>query len=165
MGNRFRGCYTKEDIGKVKLFLRSVAEGGSDVQNCPTVEQISELLRKAMLMLDDLSEFHYGKEDKQMHNFVVYIAGPISDCAGNAKENFKKAEENLLKVPGNAVINPMRLPAGLSQESYMDICLAMVRACDAIYMLSGWDNSLGAKTEHALAKKLDKNIIYQGEEW
>ena len=100
-----------------------------------------------------------------MHNFVVYIAGPISDCNGNAKENFKKAEENLLKVPGNVVINPMHLPAGLSQESYMDICLAMVRACDAIYMLSGWDNSLGAKTEHALAKKLNKNIIYQGEEW
>ena len=64
MGNRFRGCYTKEDIGKVKLFLRSVAEGGSDVQSSPTVEQISELLRKAMLMLDDLSEFHYGKDDK-----------------------------------------------------------------------------------------------------
>ena len=34
MENRFRGYYAKEDVGKVKLFLRSLAEGGRGANRC-----------------------------------------------------------------------------------------------------------------------------------
>lgn len=46
------------------------------------------------------------------------------------------------------------LPNGLTQAEYMDICLAMVRSVDAVYLLKGWEGSAGARAEYALAEKL-----------
>ena len=79
MENRFRGHYAKEDIGKVKLLLRSVADGGSDAQSSPTIKQVSELLRKAMLMLDDLSAFYYKNDDKAFFRAKYAIVRPGSE--------------------------------------------------------------------------------------
>jgi hypothetical protein len=66
-----------------------------------------------------------------------------------------------LASEGHVVLNPATLPDGLSQPEYMDICLAMLRCADGIFLLSGWQNSAGAKAEHALAQKLDLEIIHQ----
>jgi hypothetical protein len=41
---------------------------------------------------------------------------------------------------GHIVLNPARLPDGLTQAEYMDICLSMLRCADAIYMLEGWEH-------------------------
>ncbi|MEJ8918077.1 DUF4406 domain-containing protein [Escherichia coli] len=62
---------------------------------------------------------------------------------------------------GHIVLNPAVLPGGLCQSEYMDICLAMVRSADAIYLLKGWDVSAGARAEHALAEKLGLTVIYE----
>ena len=43
----------------------------------------------------------------------------------------------------------------------MDICLAMVRSADAIYLLNQWEESVGARAEHALAEKLGLTVIYE----
>lgn len=84
---------------------------------------------------------------------IVYIAGPIT-----GKENANKAAffsvEYVLKKEGYIVLNPCRLPGGLSEFQYMDICLAMLRSANYIYLLDGWQTSSGAIAEHALAKKL-----------
>ncbi|MCT6875589.1 DUF4406 domain-containing protein [Frischella perrara] len=89
---------------------------------------------------------------------IVYIAGPISGHENRNKNKFLRAEQEL-KKRGFVVLNPHCLPAGLSEAQYMDICLAMVRSSDAIYLLDGWENSLGAVAEHALAKKNGLSII------
>lgn len=82
-----------------------------------------------------------------------YIAGPMTgypDCNRAAFD--AKAKE--LTEQGYIVINPAMLPNGLTQAEYMDICLAMVRSVDAVYLLKGWEGSAGARAEYALAEKL-----------
>lgn len=90
----------------------------------------------------------------------IYIAGPMSGLPDFNRAAFQAAQE-VLSEHGNQVLSPAVLPNGLEQHEYMDICLAMLRCADCIYMLKGWENSLGAKAEHALAEKLDLQIEYQ----
>ncbi len=89
---------------------------------------------------------------------TIYIAGPIS---GNPDflATFTAVELNLLSK-GWIVLNPARLPAGMSEPAYMDICLAMVRNADAIMMLDGWEDSQGATCERAYALKLGTKRYY-----
>lgn len=70
----------------------------------------------------------------------VYIAGPMTGYENFNREAFHKAEEEL-KREGHTVLNPAMLPDGLTQPHYMDICMAMIRCVDAIYMLQGWQRS------------------------
>lgn len=90
----------------------------------------------------------------------VYIAGPMTGYKNFNREAFHKAEEEL-KREGHTVLNPAVLPDGLTQPHYMDICMAMIRCVDAIYMLKGWQRSAGAKAELALAEKLGHAVIFQ----
>lgn len=39
--------------------------------------------------------------------------------------------------------------------------IAAVMACDAIYMLEGWERSEGAQVEHAIASWMRKDIFYE----
>lgn len=88
----------------------------------------------------------------------IYIAGPITGKP-HFREVFNRAELDLLNK-GWIVLNPARLPAGMSESAYMDICLAMVRQADALVMLPGWDDSQGASCERLLAVKMGKKIAY-----
>ncbi|AIJ07342.1 DUF4406 domain-containing protein [Edwardsiella anguillarum] len=90
----------------------------------------------------------------------IYIAGPMSGIPKFNRPAFH-FEALRLSTLGHVVLNPATLPDGLSQPEYMDICLAMLRCADAIFMLPGWQNSAGAKAEFALAKKLNLEIIHQ----
>lgn len=90
---------------------------------------------------------------------IIYIAGRMAGNP-NYKEEFKKAEQGL-KDRGHTVINPSMMPKGLSDEKYMPICLAMLDAADAIYLLSGWENSKGAKLERMYAIYQRKKVLYE----
>ncbi|KQC24260.1 DUF4406 domain-containing protein [Escherichia coli] len=90
----------------------------------------------------------------------VYVAGPMTGHENFNREAFHKAEEEL-KREGHTVLNSAVLPDGLTQSQYMDICMAMIRCVDAIYMLNGWQRSAGAKAELALAEKLGHAVILQ----
>lgn len=89
----------------------------------------------------------------------VYVAGKISGLA-NYKEIFRNAEIQL-KAKGHQVMNPAILGEGFEYKSYMPICLAMLEACDTVFMLNNWQDSKGAKVEHEYAKLQGKNIVYQ----
>lgn len=88
----------------------------------------------------------------------VYIAGPMSGLPNYNRTEFNVTEE-ILKKEGFTVMNPACLPSGFGDHEYMDICMAMIRSCEAIYMLPRWSNSLGAKAEYALAVKLGHLIM------
>lgn len=92
---------------------------------------------------------------------TIYIAGRIS---GNEKyrEQFYEAEERL-REQGFLTINPACLPDDLPAEKYMPICLAMVQAADAVYMLDGWERSAGAQIERSYALYQKKKIYYESE--
>lgn len=76
------------------------------------------------------------------------------------RESFHSVQHSLL-LDGSVALNPANLPDGLTQGQYMDICFAMIRAADAIYLLKGYEESKGAMAELAYAEKLELEIIEQ----
>ncbi|EFC1820666.1 TPA: DUF4406 domain-containing protein [Escherichia coli] len=90
----------------------------------------------------------------------IYIAGPMTGYPDYNRAAFN-AKASELMAEGHIVLNPAMLPGGLCQSEYMDICLAMVRSADAIYLLNRWEESVGARAEHALAEKLGLTVIYE----
>lgn len=89
----------------------------------------------------------------------IYIAGRISNYP-EYKEHFQRAEEYLRKQ-NCIVLNPAMFPAGLTQEEYMRACIPMLQISDSIYMLEGWEQSVGATIEHDLALQAKKAILYE----
>lgn len=89
---------------------------------------------------------------------IVYIAGPMSGYEQFNRPAFHTAAKELSER-GHTVLNPATLPDGLTQPQYMDICLAMLRCADAIYLLNDWEYSVGARAENAVAEKLELEIL------
>ena len=80
---------------------------------------------------------------------VVYIAGPITGMEQQAISVFGNACRYLQNHYQAIVLNPALLPKGLkSHQSYMNICLPMVREAEVIVFLPGWRQSVGAGMEY-----------------
>lgn len=89
-----------------------------------------------------------------MKGTIAYIAGPITGHY-NYESNFAIAAEHL-KSRGAIVLNQAMLPIGLkSHQSYMNICLPMLREAETIVMLPGWRDSKGALMEYDEARRLE----------
>lgn len=91
---------------------------------------------------------------------IIYIAGPISSCPETYKEAFAAAERKLA-VQGHEIWNPAHSPEGLPYENYFDVCFAMIRQSDAIYLLKGWYLSPGAVREAVYAVESGKQVLYE----
>ena len=102
----------------------------------------------------------------------IYIAGPMTGKEDMNRAEFEKAHkhlENLYRYVGCRIVNPIEKAKlwGWTEETLLpsiaDILLGYLVDCDAIYMLRGWQDSKGATAEHAVAKWIGLEIIYQGE--
>ncbi len=93
---------------------------------------------------------------------IIYICGPMTGIKDFNRPAFNITAA-LLEDGGDVAINPAVLPSGLSQFQYMDICMAMLRSAEAIFLLKGWELSAGAQAEYALAHKLGLKVISQEE--
>lgn len=90
----------------------------------------------------------------------VYIAGPMSGLPAFNRPAFFQAAKEIIAA-GDIAINPAVLPDGLSEADYMSISLSMLQCADAIYLLSEWRASAGARAEYALAEKLGIEVLFQ----
>lgn len=93
----------------------------------------------------------------------IYIAGKISGLnRSNVIQKFEAAQKSLSKK-GHQVFIPCVLPAyeEVSHEDYLHICYAIIDVCDAVYMLSDWQQSKGARLEYEYAIENNKQIIFQ----
>ena len=88
----------------------------------------------------------------------AYIAGKIS---GDSKyrEKFNIAQV-ALEHEGFTVLNPADLPEGMRPQDYMRICFAMMDSADVVAFLPDWDESRGAKLEHAWCQYVSKQTMY-----
>lgn len=91
----------------------------------------------------------------------AYLSGPITGKE-NYKEAFRRAQSALLEK-GYAVINPAELDGVLNDcftyEEIMDVCLDLLRQCDYIVQLPGWQESRGCNIEWGYAKGADLIIL------
>lgn len=109
-----------------------------------------------------------------MGTMRVYISGKIGEevLSEATREKFAKAEE-YLKGWDFEVFNPTTSGLGARAEELakengtdfyteiMNLDLAELALCDAIYMLTDWTDSPGAKREYAEASKLGLAIWYE----
>ncbi len=94
---------------------------------------------------------------------IIFISGPITGVM-NYREKFEAAVR-YLEERGHIAINPAMLPAGIEKPgAYINICKAMVRESDGIYMLTGWENCIRATREYEEAVKNALCVFRQGDE-
>lgn len=85
----------------------------------------------------------------------IYIAGKITGDP-NYKEKFANMESKLLKMPGTVVINPAKLPQGLTPADYARICFAMIGSSNLVIFMSDYKESQGALLEMQYCKYIGK---------
>ena len=94
----------------------------------------------------------------------IYISAPISGTS-DYRERFDVAER-CIEAKGHEGINPCKLDAILKPETtswqqYMLADLGLLRACDAVCVLNGWERSRGCRQEVEEAKRNGMKI-YKG---
>lgn len=87
---------------------------------------------------------------------IIYLAGKITGDP-DYRRKFSAAAYRMRRE-GHTVINPARLPEGLTAADYMRICTAMLEAADAIALLPDWQDSRGARIEKELAEYTGKAV-------
>lgn len=95
---------------------------------------------------------------------TVYLSGSISKDPDYLKK-FNEVER-LLVADGYKVINPARAMESLPVEhtryvDYMTFSLRLLDCADAIYMLSDWTSSYGARIEYLYALSQGKDVYYE----
>lgn len=98
----------------------------------------------------------------------IYIAGKITGLKRMEYiHRFLHAEGVL--VEEFEVVNPifierLKLDNDWHRDAIMEICKVLISTCDAIYMLSNWESSPGARMERDYAKSLGLEILYEQED-
>ena len=97
----------------------------------------------------------------------IYISGRITGTT-DYMERFSKAEKDL-RNRGYIVFNPAKVNAQLpytamSHDDYMKVSFLLLNMCEAIFMMSSWKFSKGAKMEFWRAYQLGMEIIFEDDE-
>lgn len=101
-------------------------------------------------------------------NQRIYISGKITGLHPEvAKEAFDMAAE-LIRAEGNVPLNPMEIwpqDAGWQWEDYLsdNVRFLLKTNVNALYMLPNWQESKGARIEHAIALEMNIPITYQAQ--
>lgn len=91
----------------------------------------------------------------------IYISGPITGVDG-FMDRFLEAQKELSRQ-GHTALNPATvnslLPLDTTHEQYMKMSFCMLDMCDTIYLLKGWEKSMGANQEYGYALAKGKKIL------
>lgn len=88
----------------------------------------------------------------------IYIAGPITGCK-DYKTRFKAVAEKLREL-GFEPINPAAdEPEGWTYRQYIDRGLRLLEGCNMICMISGYNDSPGARLEYRYAQTVGMPAI------
>jgi len=133
-----------------------IAHGGGDKQReaAETEENVKELKQEMLTALETLEKICVLLPADRVG--TVYIAGPMTGLPEYNFPAFNEAAE-ALRAQGETVYNPADhgLVEGALWDDYLRFDIGNLVKCESIYLLPGWSNSKGARTELKLAKKLD----------
>jgi len=94
----------------------------------------------------------------------IYLSGPIAGINEKTyKDNFSQAEKRVREFVNedDIIVNPAKLPAiHDTWADYLVQDLLMLKDCDIIVMLPGWEGSKGAIVERAFADGCGIEIKY-----
>jgi hypothetical protein len=92
----------------------------------------------------------------------IYISGKITGMEIQEAEILFEIAEINLRNKGFKPINPMKINHNHNKtwQSYMKEDLKALLDCEAIFMLSNWEQSRGARIEHDLALNLGLKMYY-----
>lgn len=99
---------------------------------------------------------------------MIYISGPMSGLENFNYSNFTRVSAELQMKGYNKkdIINPVELEKAMTGDrSYRSLIkndVLFLLECSEIYMLKGWEKSLGARAEHAVAVAMGMKIHYEG---
>ena len=93
----------------------------------------------------------------------IYLSGKISGTGLDYVRCLFDKVATTLRALGHEVVNP--LCNGLSEiapwEEHMAKDIIDLLQCEGIYMLQGWEDSQGARIEHAVAKEIGLKVMYE----
>lgn len=124
-------------------------------------------------LFERLTQHKGGVPEPLNETTVIYIAGPYnSKTEWGLELNIRHAEDAALRLwlAGWAVICPHKNTAHFGgqlhnslddRNMWLNGDLELVRRCDAMYVLTGWEDSNGTKAEIALAERLGMEVIYE----
>jgi hypothetical protein len=93
---------------------------------------------------------------------VVFISGPMTGKPEFNRPAFNHAAAELVSQ-GLTVLNPAIFPDGLEHHQYLAMTLVMLEQSEVIYLLEGWENSVGARAEVIRAREL--GLMFVGQSW
>ena len=98
---------------------------------------------------------YFEETHSNLPKLRVYISGPMSGMPEDNYPAFNAAAEKL-KAMGLDVENPAEKGKvdGWSYQDYLRYDIRKMCDCDAVYFLTGWQMSVGAKFEYEVAEKL-----------
>lgn len=94
----------------------------------------------------------------------IYISGKITGLPEDQVRNNFSSAEFVLSQQGWNVINPLWIDLNGQEKTWANFMIEDLKAlipCDAIFMLSNWMESSGAKIEHSFAIAMGKEVYYQ----
>ena len=77
-------------------------------------------------------------------------------------EKFDTAKWDLIREGFKSIVNPLSIRGihfGITHEKAMELCLAELKTCTHIYLLSDWKDSKGAQMEYKFAKENGLTIM------
>ena len=106
-----------------------------------------------------------------MRKRKIYIAGPMTGLARWNRPAFEQAARTL-RAQGWEVVSPVEVGDAFGSpntivttpgllDAVIDEELAQLATCDAIYLLRGWQDSRGTRTELYLALEKGMDIIIE----
>lgn len=137
-------------------YRRGQAEHGGDLWEHP------RLLDDAIEEAIDLVVYLYTERERRTARLMplIYVAGPFrGDSAWAIEQNIRRAETLALDVwrLGAAAICPHANTRFFQNAAPDDVWLKgdleMVRRCDALVLVEGWQHSAGARAEVEFAQK------------
>ena len=83
----------------------------------------------------------------------VYLSGPITGIQKEVVTTLFALAEDIVRNLGDTPVNPLSngLPYESPWEEHLHTDLNMLKDCDYIFMLDGWENSNGAIIEYSYA--------------